>query len=61
MLIAKWPVDCVGCPRKIEPGEPMENASGVKGWVHVFCDPETERRMDAWQSAAIVAPDGWPA
>ena len=36
MIVAKWPVDCVGCPRKIEPGEDMFRASDG-GYVHASC------------------------
>ena len=51
MLIAKWQTGCVGCDRRIEPGEEMERAG--TGWVHVECDPGFS---DAYQHQAIVGP-----
>lgn len=64
MIVAKWPVPCVGCPRPIEPGEPMERAG--EGWVHVYCDPASKVAMDEWQRDAaelVLAdqPGGWAA
>lgn len=62
MIVAKWPVACTGCPRKIEPGELMERSG--QGWVHVYCDPASEAALDAWQrdAARLVlagTPGGW--